>query len=108
MVRKDLPAKSLKDLEGRTFALPSKYSNQNLVIRGRGAGALRADATPDRVSCRTLTPEDHEMQQIADMGLAAGILERRLDIRDLVDRRFIPPEIQPAQIDVSRSEDAPR
>ena len=42
------------------------------------------------------------------MDLAAGILERRLDIRDLVDRRFIPPEIQPAQIDVSRSEDAPR
>ena len=33
MVRKDLPARSLKDLEGRTFALPSKYSNQNLVIR---------------------------------------------------------------------------
>ncbi len=33
MVRKDLPAKSLKDLRGRTFAIPSKYSNQNLVIR---------------------------------------------------------------------------
>src|SRR5688500_8394713 len=33
MVRKDLPAKSLKDLEGRTIAIPSKYSNQNLVIR---------------------------------------------------------------------------
>ena len=33
MVRSDLPAKSLKDLEGRSFALPSKYSNQNLVIR---------------------------------------------------------------------------
>jgi hypothetical protein len=25
-----------------------------------------------------------------------------------MDRPFIPPEIQPAQIDVSRSEDAPR
>src|SRR6266496_2139345 len=33
MVRKDLPAKSLKDLEGRVFAIPSKYSNQYLVIR---------------------------------------------------------------------------
>src|SRR5262249_45161590 len=33
MVRKDLPATSLKDLAGRTFAIPSKYSNQNLVIR---------------------------------------------------------------------------
>lgn len=32
MVRKDLPATSLRDLRGKTFALPSKYSNQNLVI----------------------------------------------------------------------------
>ena len=47
MVRKDLPAKSLRDLEGKTFALPSKYSNQNLVIRklmedeGIDAGEIR-------------------------------------------------------------------
>ncbi len=33
IVRKDLPARSLKDLEGRVFAIPSKYSNQHLVIR---------------------------------------------------------------------------
>lgn len=33
MVRKDIPAKSLRDLRGKTFAIPSKYSNQNLVIR---------------------------------------------------------------------------
>src|SRR5688572_19442629 len=33
IVRKDLPAKDLRDLKGRTFALPSKYSNQSLVIR---------------------------------------------------------------------------
>ena len=32
MVRKNLPAKSLRDLRGKTFAIPSKYSNQNLVI----------------------------------------------------------------------------
>src|SRR5438105_11755599 len=32
MVRKDLPARSLRDLRGKTFAIPSKYSNQNLVI----------------------------------------------------------------------------
>jgi len=220
MVRKDLPAKSLKDLEGRTFAIPSKYSNQNLVIRklmqdehvdaekvrfvempppdmpgalatkaidayfigephaaraeldgsgrvlyhakdiwprfiscvlvvteklieerpevvkdlvrgiaesGEWAERNRLDAAkvvspffrqdealiryvltqpPDRVSYRALTPGDEEMQQIADMGLAAGILERRLDVRDLVDRRFIPAEIRPAKIDMSRSEAA--
>jgi NitT/TauT family transport system substrate-binding protein len=222
MVRKDLAAKSLKDLEGRTFALPSKYSNQNLVLRklmqdegvdpakirfvelpppdmpgalatkaidgyfvgephaaraeldgsgrvlyhakdiwprfiscvlvvteklieerpevvkdlvrgiaesGEWAERNRLDAArvvspffrqdekliryvltqpPDRVSYRMLTPDDKEMQQIADMGLAAGILERRLDVRDLVDRRFIPADIVPARIDMSRSGDAVR
>jgi hypothetical protein len=39
------------------------------------------------------------MQQIADMGLAAGILERHLDVKNLVDRQFIPTDIQPAKID---------
>ena len=48
---------------------------------------------PDRVSYRMLTPEDDEMQRIADMGLEAGILERRLDVKGLVDRRFIPADI---------------
>jgi NitT/TauT family transport system substrate-binding protein len=32
MVRKDLPARDLRDLRGKVFAIPSKYSNQNLVI----------------------------------------------------------------------------
>jgi NitT/TauT family transport system substrate-binding protein len=32
IVRKDLPAQSLRDLRGKTFAIPSKYSNQYLVI----------------------------------------------------------------------------
>ena len=47
IVRKDLPAKSLKDLAGRVFAIPSKYSNQYLVIRklmkdeGVAADAIR-------------------------------------------------------------------
>ncbi|AMY09137.1 Putative aliphatic sulfonates-binding protein precursor [Luteitalea pratensis] len=213
MVRKDLPATSLKDLKGRTFAIPSKYSNQNLVIRklmqdegidpatirfvempppdmpgalaskaidayfvgephaaraeldgsgrvlyhakdiwprfiscvlvvtekliaerpavvrdlvrgiaesGEWAEQHRVEAAavvapyfrqdeklvryvltqpPDRVSYRMLTPLDEEMQQIADMGLAAGILARRLDVKDLVDRQFIPADIQPAKID---------
>jgi NitT/TauT family transport system substrate-binding protein len=217
MVRKDLPAKTLKDLEGKTFALPSKFSNQNLVIRklmndegvdaskirfvelpppdmpgalaskaidayfigephaaraeldgsgrvlyhakdiwphfiscvlvvtenlidtrpavvrdlvrgiaesGEWAERNRLDAAklvspyfrqdekliryvltqpPDRVSYRTLTPEDHEMQQIADMGLAAGILDRHLDVKDLVDRRFIPKHIHAAAIDMAEA-----
>ena len=32
MVRKDLQAASLRDLRGKVFAIPSKYSNQYLVI----------------------------------------------------------------------------
>jgi NitT/TauT family transport system substrate-binding protein len=214
MVRKDLPARSLKDLEGRIFAIPSKYSNQYLVIRklmkdqgvnheamqfvemappdmpgalaskaidayfigephaaraeldgsgrilyhakdiwprfiscvlvvterliaerpalvrdlvrgiaesGEWAERHRVEAArvvapyfrqdeklvryvltqpPDRVSYRMLTPEDEEMQAIADMALETGILERRLDVRGLVDRQFIPRDIAPAKIDL--------
>ena len=213
IVRKDLAAKTLKDLKGLTFAIPSKYSNQNLVIRklmqdegvdpadirfvelpppdmpgalaskaidayfigephaaraeldgsgrvlyhakdiwphfiscvlvvterlidekpaivrdlvrgiaesGEWADSHRVQAAslvapyfrqdekllryvltqpPDRVSYRMLTPGDAEMQRIADMGLAAGILERRLDVKDLVDRQFIPPDIKQIEIE---------
>ena len=59
---------------------------------------------PDRVSYRMLTPQDDEMQRIADMALEAGILERRLDVKGLVDRQFIPPDIAPARIDLPRRE----
>jgi NitT/TauT family transport system substrate-binding protein len=214
MVRKDLPAKSLKDLAGRVFAIPNKHSNQYLVIRklmkdegvdpsairfvelpppdmpgalaskaidayfvgephaaraeldgsgrvlyhakdiwphfiscvlvvtesliaqrpavvrdlvrgiaesGEWAETHRVDAArlvspyfrqdesliryvltqpPDRVSYRMLTPGDDEMQRIADMALEAGILDRRLDVRGLVDREFIPPDITPARIEM--------
>ena len=215
MVRKDLTeVKSLRDLKGRTFAIPSKYSNQNLVIHklmkdeglspedirfvempppdmpgalaskaidayfvgephcaraeldgsgrvlyhakdiwprfiscvlvvtdkliqerpavvkdlvrgiaesGEWAETHRADAArlvspyfrqdekllryvltqpPDRVSYRQLTPEDDEMQAIADMGLEAGILEHRLDVKGLVDRQFIPKEFEAAKIEM--------
>ena len=33
MVRKNDPAKDLRDLRGKNFAIPSIYSNQYLVIR---------------------------------------------------------------------------
>src|SRR6476659_266856 len=199
IVRKDLPAKNLADLRGRTFAIPSKYSNQYLVIRklmedegvkpdeikfvelpppdmpgalaakaidayfvgephaakaeldGRGrvlypatnlwrqfiscvlvvteklirerpevvrdlvrgiaesgewAEGHRLEAAkvvapyfrqdekviryvltqpPDRVSYRMLTPTDEDLQQINDMAVKAGILERSISMRDLID-----------------------
>lgn len=215
MVRKDLQATSLRDLRGKVFAIPSKYSNQYLVINrlleeqridrkeirfvempppdmpgalaakaidayfvgephcaraeldgsgrvlyyakdiwpqfiscvlvvhetlmhdrplvvrdlvrgiaesGEWAERNRIDAAkvvspyfrqderlvrfvltkpPDRVSYRMLNPSDAEMQRIADMALRAGLLERALDVREVLDRSFIPADIRPAEIDAS-------
>jgi len=212
MVQKDSPAKSLRDLRGKVFAIPSKYSNQNLVIHklmedqgvkpdeirfvempppdmpgalaakaidayfigephaaraeldgsgrvlyhakdiwphfiscvlvvheklikerrdvvkdlvrgiaesGEWAETHRLDAAkvaapyfrqdekvvryvltqpPDRVSYRMLTPTDEDLQQIHDMALKAGILEKSIEMKDLIDRSFIPAEIKPASI----------
>jgi NitT/TauT family transport system substrate-binding protein len=216
MVRKDLPIQSLKDLRGRTFAIPSKYSNQYLVISklmvDQGVnpkdinfvelpppdmpGALAAKAIdayfvgephaakaeldgtgrvlyhakdiwphfiscvlvvtdklikerpevvrdlvrgiaesgewaethrleaakvvspyfrqdekvvryvltqpPDRVSYRMLTPTDEELQRIHDMAIKAGILQKSIEMKDLVDRQFIPADIKPANIAVAQ------
>lgn len=214
IVRKDLPAKDLRDLRGKVFAIPSKYSNQNLVIHklmedqsvkpdeirfvempppdmpgalaakaidayfigephaakaeldgsgrvlyhakdiwpgfiscvlvvteklikeqpavvrdlvrgiaesGEWAETHRLDAAkvaapyfrqdekvvryvltqpPDRVSYRMLTPTDEEMKRIHDMALKAGILDRPIEMKDLIDRSFIPADIKAAPITV--------
>src|SRR5262245_40819586 len=212
MVQKDSAAKSLRDLRGKVFAIPSKYSNQNLVIHklmedqgmkpdeisfvempppdmpgalaakaidayfigephaaraeldgtgrvlyhakdiwpgfiscvlvateklinsrpevmkdlvrgiaesGEWAETDRLDAAkvaspdfrqdervvryvltqpPDRVSYRMLNPTDEEMKKIHDMAIHAGILEKPIEMKDLIDRSFIPAEIKPASI----------
>lgn len=217
MVRKDLPARDLRDLRGRVFAIPSKYSNQNLVIHKLMAdqgvkpeqirfvelpppdmpGALAAKAIdayfvgephaaraeldgsgrvlyhakdiwphfiscvlvvheklirerpaivkdlvrgiaqsgewaeyhrldaakvvspyfrqdeklvryvltqpPDRVSYRMLNPSDEEMGRIRDMAVQAGILKVPIEMKDLLDRSFIPSDIKPADIDMSQA-----
>jgi NitT/TauT family transport system substrate-binding protein len=217
IVRKDLPAKDLRDLRGKTFAIPSKYSNQYLVIRkvmedqgvkldeikfvelpppdmpsalaakaidayfigephaakaeldgsgrvlyyakdlwphfiscvlvvhedlinqhpeivrdlvrgiaesGEWAEQHRLDAAkvaapyfrqdekvvryvltqpPDRVSYRMLTPTDEDLQQIEDMAVKAGLLDRPVSMKELIDRDFIPADIQPANIDASQA-----
>jgi NitT/TauT family transport system substrate-binding protein len=56
---------------------------------------------PDRVSYRMLTPTDEELRQIHDMAVAAGILERPIDIQNLFDRRFIPNYVKPANINLN-------
>ena len=54
---------------------------------------------PDRVSYRHLTPTDEDMQQIQKYALKAGILKKPIDLSQLLDLRFIPTTISPAQID---------
>ena len=61
---------------------------------------------PDRVSYRMLTPTDADLQQIHDMALKAGILEKPISMRDLVDRQFIPADIRPAPITASAADPA--
>ena len=53
---------------------------------------------PDRVSYRMLTPTDEEMGKIRDMAIQAGILTQPIEMRDLMDRSFIPRDIRPAAI----------
>ncbi|CAN5868826.1 hypothetical protein BH11MYX3_BH11MYX3_22820 [soil metagenome] len=53
---------------------------------------------PDRVSYRMLTPTDEDMEAIMKYAIKAGILKHRIDISDLVDRRFIPDHIEAANI----------
>jgi NitT/TauT family transport system substrate-binding protein len=57
---------------------------------------------PDRVSYRHLTPTDEDLQAIMKYALKAGILRREIDLGDLVDRRFIPTDIEPAKITVPK------
>lgn len=46
----------------------------------------------------SLPPTDEDLQQIMKYALRAGILRKPIDLSDLVDRRFIPADIQPAKI----------
>lgn len=55
IVRQDDPAKDLRDLRGKTFAIPSRYSNQYLVIR-----KVMADqqVQPEEVKFVEMAPPD--------------------------------------------------
>ena len=55
MVQKNSTAQSLRDLRGKTFAIPSKYSNQNLVIH-----KLMEDqgVKPDEIKFVEMPPPD--------------------------------------------------
>jgi len=57
---------------------------------------------PDRVTYRNLNPTDAEMQKIMDMGISLGFLQKETPMSELMDRSFIPDEIKPIQVDMSR------
>ncbi len=56
---------------------------------------------PDRVSYRHLTPTDEDLETIMKYAIKAGILKGPIDYKDIVDRRFIPADIMPANIDAN-------
>lgn len=56
---------------------------------------------PDRVSYRMLNPTDAEMELIRDMGIKAGILNTKIEMKDLLDRSFIPSDIKAADVDMT-------
>lgn len=57
---------------------------------------------PGRVSYRMLTPSDKEILEIRDMALKAVILEKPIELKDFLDRSFIPTNIKSADITVPR------
>jgi NitT/TauT family transport system substrate-binding protein len=57
---------------------------------------------PDRVTYRNLNPTDEEMQKILDMGIALGFLKNKTPMNELMDRSFIPSNIEPAKIDLTK------
>src|SRR5450432_4499827 len=59
-------------------------------------------ADPHRVSYVQLTPTDNDLQRIEDMGLKMGLLTKWMPMRELIDRDFVPPVINPAAIDIAK------
>jgi NitT/TauT family transport system substrate-binding protein len=57
---------------------------------------------PDRVTYRNLNPTDIEMQRILDMGISLGFISRQIPMSELMDRSFIPEQVEPAKIDLNR------
>lgn len=54
---------------------------------------------PKRVSYVQLTPTDEDLQQIENQGIKLKLLSKRIPMNELIDRKFVPKEINPAPID---------
>jgi NitT/TauT family transport system substrate-binding protein len=53
---------------------------------------------PDRVSYQLLTPTDEDLRSIMYYAMKAGLLRKPIELRDLIDLRFIPEHLQPADL----------
>lgn len=49
-----------------------------------------------------LTPTEQDFQLIQDMGIKMGLLTKHIPLTDLIDSDFIPQNIEPAAIDVTK------
>jgi len=112
VVREELIAERpevVRDLV-RGIASSGEWAERNRLLAAKVAAPLfRQDQKllehvltqpPDRVSYRNLTPTDEDLQAIMKYALKAGVLRAPIDVAQLVDRRFIPEEIEPAQISI--------
>ncbi len=64
---------------------------------------------PGRVSYRMLTPTRDELAEIQKYALKAGILQKPIDIDQLIDLSFIPKDIQPSPtLPASNTPELPR
>lgn len=66
MVRKDLPARTLADLRGKRLAIPSRFSNQNLVIRKL---ALDQGVKPEEIDFVEMPPPE------MPIALSTGVID---------------------------------
>jgi NitT/TauT family transport system substrate-binding protein len=58
-------------------------------------------ADPHRVSYVQLTPTDEDLQKIQDMGLKMGLLTKKIPMKEIIDRDYVPETITPAAIDAA-------
>jgi NitT/TauT family transport system substrate-binding protein len=52
----------------------------------------------DRVSYRGLTPTEVEFEDMIERALKAGILQKKIAVKDLIETRFIPEKIRKIQL----------
>lgn len=59
-------------------------------------------SSPRRVSYVKLTPNEKELQTIADVGIKLGFLKKKISMSELLDISFVPEHVVPASIKVER------